>query len=235
MTYHISFSSLPARVPIILCFLANIKEIFGFRKKLDWLRMFTLSARHWTIETCNVANFTQAVTGLSILNSSSVDNGNGPNLVDPGASYNTGGLSADFTWNGNGYFDSNTKTIISNNTELDIVYSSPVQAMGIDLGDFLSHGMNYTLTVFNGANVVGQITGALISNAANPTFNGWENTAGITEVTIVNTFSANGDTWSPMIDNSQYGTAQAVPEPSPFILIGLGIVGLAFKCKSRTN
>jgi len=176
------------------------------------------------------------LTGLTTLDSTSVDQGNGPNLVGPGASYSVGSpILGDIRWNGYFYYNLSTQTIGSDNNEIDINYTSPVQAMGIDLADLGGSGgfhQNYILTVYNGSNVVGTIMGTL--NGATPIFNGWENAGGITEVTLVDTGST-GEYWSPIIDNSQYGKAQAVPEPSAFILIGLGVVGLAFKCKSRTN
>jgi len=180
-------------------------------------------------EGYNIGQGTAINTGLSTLDSTTVFNGNGPNLVGPGASY---AASGGIQWNGDQYFSLVTKTIMSDGVELDINYSSAVQAMGIDLADFGGFNENYTLTVYNGSTVVGQIMGTL--NGATSIFNGWANAGGITEVTLVDTGGGNSS-WSPIIDNSEYGNAQAVPEPSAFILIGLGVVGLAFKCKSRTN
>lgn len=167
------------------------------------------------------------LTNLTVLDSASTfidQNSNtwGPNLVGPGASYS----GSNIQWNGDQYFGLNTQTILSDSQTLTVDYASPVQAMGIDLMEFTGYTDTYTFNVYNGADLVGSLTGSLAGSTS--IFAGWQNDAGITSVVITGT----NNTWSPVIDNSEYGT-QAVPEPSSLAALAIGGLALLFKKRSR--
>ncbi len=172
-------------------------------------------------ETYRIADGSADNMGTFTLNSASLVNGQGPGLVNPGASY-MDPSQAQLQWNGNQYFALNTKTILSNGTtgEIDILYSSFTQAFGVDLQNFSGFPYDATVDVFNGNSMVGTFNLSLSGGGGETMFAGWRNDGGITAAKI---HSANYP-WSPIIDNSQYGTT--VPEPTTLAVLGIGALVL---------
>jgi hypothetical protein len=157
------------------------------------------------------------------LNNTTLVNGQGPGLVHAGATYVfTGGY---IQWNGNNYFGLQTKTILALAQVLEIDYTSPVKAMGIDLEEF-SGNPDGTGTPFTDS-VTAQVygPGGLIYtsppiNLSGPTavFFGFEDSGGIVRVV----FTGSTNIWSPIIDNHTYGgapTPTSVPTMTEWGLI----------------
>jgi hypothetical protein len=139
---------------------------------------------------------------LACIDNSSIAQGQGPGLVQPGASYcDPGGIS--IAWNGDQYYQLTTKTIESDSAStLRITYTQPVTAMGVDLLAFFTFPYSGTATIYDTANqVVGTVQFTLTIGGSERVFVGWAHAAGIGRVDI---FSS-GYTWSPVIDDHVYG------------------------------
>ncbi len=177
-------------------------------------------------ETFNIPVSNAATTDVTSMDSTTVVLGQGPGLVNPGATY----LSTDgkpIQWNGDQYFGINTQSILINgdNGQFEIDYSAATQAMGLDARCFSGFGYSGTMDVYNGATLVGTMNFSLPGNAGDTTFLGWQNSGGITKVVI----SSGAFPWSPIIDDHTYGTINTVPEPASMAAIGLGLVALIRK------
>jgi hypothetical protein len=142
--------------------------------------------------------------GIACLDDTSVANGQGPGLVQPGAMYcDPSGFQ--LQWNGDQYYSRTTKTILANGTagEIRITYTQAVTAMGIDLSAFLGYPYTGTATIYDtGSNVIGSVNFTLTTGGAERFFVGWANAAGIGRVDIVSSTYP----WSPKIDDHAYGT-----------------------------
>jgi hypothetical protein len=157
------------------------------------------------------------------MDSTTVVNGQGPGLVNAGATYlNPGG--SHIQWNGDQYFGINTKSILINGNDgaIEIDYANPTQAMGLDADNFQGFGYSGIMDVYSGATIVGSLNFSLSGAAGETTFLGWQNTGGITKVVV---HSGNFG-FSPIIDNHTYGTISTVPEPASICAIGFGALAL---------
>lgn len=163
-------------------------------------------------------------TGVSSLDSSTIVDGQGPGLVNPGATYSGGPIQ----WNGDTYFSLDTKTILINGStgEIDIDYGVFVQAVGIDTKGFSGFPWTGSMDVYNGATLIDSVALSIVGGGTETAFAGYRNDAGITRVVIHST----AYTWSPIIDNSTYGVT-AVPEPVSTLALAGGLV--AFLRKRR--
>ncbi|MBS1707812.1 MAG: PEP-CTERM sorting domain-containing protein [Armatimonadetes bacterium] len=156
-----------------------------------------------------------------VLNSSKVTSFGGPGLVNSGASYKrigTKNYPADFFVSGHHYFQMTSKTLAAGSTVLEIDYTSPVIAMGLDVMDFSSYSGNVTMRVYSASGLLG-VVNVNAPGAPDSKFLGWEDANGIVGVTLTGTHL-----WSPVIDNHEYGT---VPEPATMAALGLGAIGMA--------
>lgn len=139
------------------------------------------------------------------LDDSTIAMGQGPGLVEPGAVYSDSATSA-LQWNGDNYYSLISKTLLSNgaNGEIDIDYTTPVNAMGLDLRAFAGYGYTGTVDVYDlSGNLVSSTGISLSSGGTENVFFGWQHAAGISSVVVRS--STYG--WSPLIDNHGYGTA----------------------------
>jgi hypothetical protein len=175
-------------------------------------------------ETLNVPQGGQR-NSSSPLDSTTLFDGSGPGLVQPGARYSSGGANPLF-WNGNGYFNLNTQTLGDSSDwrgwGMSITYTTLVDAFGFDMQGYQGFPMTGMVSVYDQANVL------LSSTAVNGGFFGWENAAGIGRVVIA------ADTGYIMIDNHGYG--RAVPEPAgavAFFMIAALVVGFARKWRPQ--
>ncbi len=167
----------------------------------------------------SIASGGAATLGVSSMNSTSILNGQGPGLLDPGVTYSTANQGDLLQWNGVNYVGSMRQEILSNDNSLVLTYTMGVDAMGVDLRDYAGYGQNFTADVYNGSNLVGQLSGTL-AGAGTTQFFGWENAGGITSVVF--TGSGSSDYWSPIIQEHSYGQAVLSPEPSTIAAFALG-------------
>jgi len=141
-------------------------------------------------------------TGLDVnpLDDTSIANGQGPGLVEDGASYlATPGF---LQWNGNNYYSLQSRTFLANGEVLEITYDPAVTAMGLDARAFVGFGFAGAMNVYDtGNNLVGTINFSLSSGGSENVFLGWEWTSGISRVTLDDL----SHPWSPVIDNHGYG------------------------------
>jgi hypothetical protein len=148
----------------------------------------------------------------TLLNSTSIFDGAGPGLVQPGASY----VANDLFWNGDGYYNLISQTLgdASFGRPMTIQYSVPVTAMGFDIQGYEGFSAEGLARVYDTANNLLGV--ALIDRG----FFGWENSGGIGRVEL--------ETGSYiLIDNHLFG----VPSPAAAGLFGLG--GLALTRRRR--
>ena len=163
-------------------------------------------------EALNVPFGGQRSDSSGLLNSSSLFNGSGPGLVQPGVDY----LAGTFFWNGNNYYGLNTQTLGDStgwrSWQITLDYTTLVTAMGFDLQGYQGYPQVGTVSVYN-------LNNALVSTTnANGGFFGWEHAAGIGRV-VVSTQNSNS---YMMIDNHAYGV---VPEPAALTLAALALCG----------
>jgi len=143
-----------------------------------------------------------------------IANGQGPGLVQPGATY-LDPLQTQLQWNGDAYFGLESKTLLSNGFDgrLWILYDSPVVAMGIDLRGFSGYPWNGQVDVYSASNaLLGSIPVSIFSGGSESFFAGWEDAGGISRVEI----GSSTYPWSPIVDNHGYG----VPAPGAIALLG---------------
>ena len=154
-------------------------------------------------ETFNVANNTPMNLTVYVLDSTTVANGQGPGLVEPGVTY-IDPSSDKLQWNGDGYFQLATKTLLANGDQgrIDITYQPPVQAMGVDVANYEGFGFSGTATVFDtSGSAVGSVAFTLDGSAGQRVFVGWLHTMGIGRVSV----HSPDYFWSPLIDDHGYG------------------------------
>jgi hypothetical protein len=178
-------------------------------------------------EAFSIASGSAVVTGVALLNSTTIVNGQGPGLVVPGVDFTFGtGL---LQWDGAGYFGSPSKEILSGapaGQPISIDWTaSPVRAFGIDLRAFTGFGATATMLIFgpDHTTLIGTLPGVGLPDSGVPLFVGWEDAGGIGKVS----FTQLGQPWSPIIDNLEFGGTASVPEPTALTLLGIGLAGMA--------
>lgn len=159
-------------------------------------------------EAYTFSQYHAAVLQLACLDDTSVANGQGPGLVQPGATY-CDPVGVELQWNDHLYFQLTTKSILCDNSvQIRILYTQPVTAMGVDLAAFIGYPYTGTATIYDTANnALGTVSIALTAGGAERFFLGWANAAGIGRVDIFSGTYA----WSPIIDDHVYGVCNSGP------------------------
>jgi len=163
------------------------------------------------------------------LNSSTIINAQGPNLVNSGASYVC--PSTGIQWNGNNYYSLPTRTILCNDTYIDIVYTAPVQAMGFDIFGYNGYGFSGSAEVYGTSGLIETVP-ISTSGAPSSIFFGYEYTSGITSVRLID----NTHSWSPIINDHTYGVLNAIPtmnEWGMIIFAALAGIGSVYYLRKR--
>jgi hypothetical protein len=154
-------------------------------------------------ESYSVATGTAEGLGVFSLDNTTVANGQGPGLVEPGATYLDPG-QINLQWDGDQYFGLDTKTLLAsgNDGTLVITYGAPVRAMGVDLLGFQGFGWSGQMDVYGPGNVLlGTVPATINSGGSERVFAGWEDAGGIDRVEI----QSSDYVWSPIIDDHGYG------------------------------
>lgn len=160
------------------------------------------------------------------LNSTTVVNGQGPGLVLPGLDF--AAPASNIQLDGANYYSAPSNEILSNATTLTIGFSSPQHAFGLDLRDFSGFSLTGSVTVYATDNTTVLDTYTGIGVTGTPTFFGYENSAGIGSVSLTS-----GSGWSPIIDNVEFGSVAATPEPSTMVMLLAGLGALVAARKRR--
>lgn len=149
---------------------------------------------------------------VSSLDDTTVAQGQGPGLVEPGATYLSVGSSPLF-WNGDQYHGLGSRTIESGNQSIRIQYTPPAQAVGFDATNFETFGYPGKATFRDASdNVVGVMIFTLNGVANERVFVGWQHEGGIARVDILTTAFS----WSPLIDDHGYGSMGPPGDPYCF-------------------
>lgn len=142
------------------------------------------------------ANF--APLGTNVLDSTTIDGGQGPNLVQPGVTYSTSGSF--LQWNGNGYFGQTSQNICGSGPDLEVVFDPPVTNMNCSLHVFTGAADVAIVEYYDG---VGNLLATLPAvNISTPSGIGLSYTGiPLGKMRIIATLQAS----SPILDNLAYG------------------------------
>ena len=163
------------------------------------------------------------------LDSSTVVNGQGPGLVVNGVTFVAG--SSNLQWNGANYFGSPSKELVALSQPMNIDFSVPVNAFGLDLRAFTGFGDTATVTIFgtDDSTVLDIISPIGLAGTGVPVFFGYQDIAGIGKIEL----TQQSGFWSPMIDNLTFEQSAAASTPEPSTVLGLGLLGLGALVKRQ--
>ncbi len=156
------------------------------------------------------------VTFEGDLDSTRIIEGQGPNLVNPGASYGPGQSGwANYLYAA-GYQGLPSQMFQSESKSFDIRFSSPVYAAGVDITSFYTGGMaTHVFFFFENSTFVDV---PFIARAGQTDFVGWREEGGIYSIRVWNEGSGAN---SPLLDNSTYGGTPVPERPTATPLCGL--------------
>jgi hypothetical protein len=174
-----------------------------------------------TFETFSVADgAADSDLTVNTLDDTTIVSGQGPGLVNVDATYIVaGGLQ----WNGNNYYSLPTKTIMSISTAIEIVYDTPVRAMGVDLCAFSGYADSGTAEVYGPGGLIASIPFS-VAGGASVSFFGYEDVGGITRVR----FTSSVQGWSAILNDHTYGKeTQSVSGTVTYTGAGTGPISIA--------
>jgi hypothetical protein len=179
-------------------------------------------------ENYNVPDGDARLSGTATLDSSTVVNGQGPGLVVNGVTF-VGG-SSNLQWNGANYVGSPSKELVAGKP-MNIDFSVPVNAFGLDLRAFTGFGDTATVTIFgtDDSTVLDTISPIGLAGTGVPVFFGYQDIAGIGKIEL----TQQSLFWSPIIDNLTFGQSAAASTPEPSTVLGLGLLGLGALVKRQ--
>lgn len=149
-------------------------------------------------ETYPVAFGGAVPMGVSLLDSSTIDGGFGPGLVEDGCSYSTNGPF--LQWNGNGFFGQTSRNICGAGLDVTIEYDTPVTNVSFDIMVFDTAPDVVTIEVLDVNRVlIQQTTGITVVDGSGVPFSYNGPPAG--SVKIIATQQPS----SPIVDNHEFG------------------------------
>ncbi|GCL57062.1 PEP-CTERM sorting domain-containing protein [Microcystis aeruginosa] len=165
----------------------------------------------------------------TLLDSSTVVNGQGPGLVVNGVTFVAG--SSNLKWNRANYFGSPSKELVALSQTMNIDFSVPVNAFGLDLRAYQGFGDTATVTIFgtDDSTVLDTISPIGLAGTGVPVFFGYQDIAGIGKIEL----TQQSRPWSPIIDNLTFGQSAAASTPEPSTVLGLGLLGLGALVKRQ--
>lgn len=184
-----------------------------------------------TLENFELFTNTSQISDTQTLNSTTNWASQGTGKVAAGVNYSAGSGNGAMFLNTDGYYGLSSHTLgdAFPGRALNMVYTAPVTAFGIDLQGYAGYDAGGIISVYDtmgtllsATNVQGGYNGA-------SSFFGWQNAGGIGRVVIAAT---NGNGYI-MIDNHGFGTnaVAGVPEPATWamMIFGFGFVGAAVR------
>lgn len=149
-------------------------------------------------ETYPVANGVGTPLTVSLLDSTTVDAGIGPNLVEAGCTYSTSGPF--LQWNGNAFFGQNSRNLCGAGLDLVMEYNPPVTNVSFDIMVFNTAPDLVTVEVFGpGRVLLSTTTGISVTDGSGVPFS--YQGGPIASVKIWATVQPS----SPIVDNHEYG------------------------------
>ncbi|MCU1258169.1 MAG: hypothetical protein JWO80_1054 [Bryobacterales bacterium] len=156
----------------------------------------------------------------------------GPGLVQPGIQFYS---SAQLGWNGDAYFGLATRTLVSNSNDstIQIFFTQPVNAFGLDLLAFQGYGDTAKVSILapDQSTVTFTSGNITLSDSGSPVFFGYGDTAGIGGAVITQQISP----WSPVIDNVTFGQTTEAAEPCSVMLFACGLALILVKTRRRQH
>lgn len=163
-----------------------------------------------------------SVPSVNQLDSTTIANTQGPNLVPSGVTFSFG--SGNLQWDDAGYYSAPSREILSTgNSTIEIRFSTPAKIVGLDVRAFSGFAASMTATVYSGDNstVLSTTSNLSLATSGSPIFFGYQSPTGIGKLVL----SQTNYSWSPIIDNL---TFSVIPEPPAFALLGGGLALLAY-------
>ena len=171
-----------------------------------------------------------AILTCPTLTSASICNGQGPGLVQPGLTFSG---PDSLQWNNIGWFGAPSRELQVRTGPIVIDFATAPDAFGVDLRTFSSFPGDANMDIYGAddTTLLGSITGIALSVTGIPVFAGWQDAGGIGRVVLTQTLQS----WSPIIDNLEYGASAAIdtPEPASAAMLGLGLAVLALRRQKR--
>ena len=187
------------------------------------------SAYTETFEEYSVTAGSATGSVIGVLDNTTVANGQGPGLVGPGISFSAAnpGTGEYAQWDAAGYYGAPSTELLfgnsgTNTNTLNINFSQPQAAFGLDVRDFSGFTANLTISVYSTGGTLLYTSPTPYALTGTPIFVGYQSTTGIGSVSLTDTGTY--DTWTPIIDNVEF---TPIPEPSTVALfvMGLGVIG----------
>lgn len=209
-------------VSALFTFLTGIGYADPILTRSDLLNQLGSGAVTETFESYSISPGMAAMLDTATLDSSTIVNGQGPGLVSPGVSFKTAGELTNYgnvlQLNAPGYYGASSNELLSDTTGINIAFSAPVNAFGLDLRDFSGYTSSTDIYVYDSSGNLVYSTSNMGLDG-NPMFWGYGYYLGISKVVLLSPESA----WSPIIDNVTFGSS-SVPEPTSIFLLGTGLV-----------
>jgi hypothetical protein len=192
-----------------------------------------------TFSNFNVNDGTSTALQCGTLSSTSICDGQGAGLVQPGVTFSFG--SGGGQWDGRGYYGATSEEIDGSQNvsgapsyqALTITFNTFVTAFGLDVRAFTNFPAVATVTIYglDNTTVIGTISNINLASNGSALFEGWQASSGIGKVQLTQT----GQYWSPVVSFLEFGanSQSPAPEPGSLLCVGLGLCLFAIRLRRR--